>query len=136
MQTHQSAQLMVHQSLWSTPMLVLSLLAFFGVAYAGYFMANEIRSKKGVLAPIRDLHRYSALGGLTVIGGVLLLTEQNGYVCIAGAILLAAALGGFGLFRVLFANKQRPMLAVYAHASLGVIGILTLIVAIVTPNAP
>jgi len=56
-------------------------------------MANEIRTQKSVLAPMRDLHRYAALGELTVIGSVLLFTEQNGYISIAGAILLAAALG-------------------------------------------
>jgi len=116
-------------------MLIIPLLAFIGVAYAGYFMANEIRTGKGVLAPIRDLHRYAALGGLAVVAVVLLLTEQNDYVYLAGGIILAAAIGGFSLFRFLFAGKQKPMLAVYAHASLGITGILALIFAILSPGA-
>lgn len=114
-------------------MLVIALLIFIGVAYAGYFMADEIRTKKGVLAPIRDIHRYAAFLGLAVIAGVLLFTQEDTYADIAAAILLATAVGGLSLFRVLFKEKHKPMLAVYAHASLGVIGVLALSLAILSP---
>ena len=115
-------------------MLVIPLLVFVGVAYAGYLMANEIRTKKGVLAPILDLHRYSALAGMALMAGILIFTHQSSYSYIAGGIILATVLGGFSLFRIIFSGKQKPIIVVYAHASLGCMGILALIVAILSPS--
>jgi len=47
-------------------------------------------------------------------------------------LLIAAALGGLTLLRVSFPQEQKPMMVIYAHASIAIAALLTSIIGVFT----
>lgn len=110
-------------------LIIIPTLVFLGTAYAGYVLANEIKQKKGVLAPVLDMHRYSALAGMAILAIIISFSEITRLTIAAFVALLAAGLGGLFLFRIAYKGQQPPMLMVYGHAGIALTGILMLIAA-------
>ncbi|HEY9135597.1 MAG TPA: hypothetical protein VIM85_07370 [Pseudomonadales bacterium] len=110
-------------------LIIIPTLVFLGTAYAGYVLANEIKQKKGVLAPVLAMHRYSALAGIAILAVIISFSEITPLTIAAFVTLLTAGLGGFFLFRLIYKNQPPPMLIVYGHAGIAITGILILVAA-------
>lgn len=99
------------------------ILAIFFLLETGYtdclLSTNHKRGSKPLKFP-RTVHHSTALAGLVCFGVYLLTSETNTQLAMGFLLFIAAGLSGLTLFRVIFPEEQKPMMAVYAHASISI----------------
>jgi|GEM_PF-6258382 len=106
--------------------VIIPIIVFLGTAYGGYVLSTQIKKETGILSPILDFHRYSALVGIIILALIIGFTESTKLVIAAFIIILSAFIGGIFLFRLVFKNQAPPMLVVYGHAGIAIMGIVLL----------
>ena len=106
--------------------VIISILVFLGTACSGYVLSTQIKKEKDILSPVLDFHRYSALAGIIILAIVIAFIDTTKLVMAAFIIILGAFIGGIFLFRLVFNNQAPPMLVVYGHAGIAIMGIVLL----------
>jgi hypothetical protein len=111
-------------------MLTYALVIFAIAALGGAILASSVL--RGRLAPWALSAGHALLGatGLVLLLMVVLQGAAPGRVTIALGILVLAALGGFFLASFHLQNKLPPKAFVWGHATVAVIGFLTLLSAV------
>jgi hypothetical protein len=113
-------------------MLIIAIVFFLGTGYTGYLLSTSHKRGTKPLDFLRTVHHSTALAGLACFGFYLFTgTEVNSTQLVVGFLLfLAAALGGFTLFRILYPQEQKPLMLIYAHASIAGIALVISIIGI------
>ena len=108
----------------------LSILLFAVAAVPGLTMAiMHFRKATPPLPVLAVLHGGFAASGLIVLLLALIKAGMHGAPAIALGLLLAAALGGFGLLSFHLRGRALPSGLVVGHALLAVAGFVTLLAA-------
>jgi hypothetical protein len=108
----------------------LSILLFAVAAVAGLTMAvMHFRKASPPLPVLAVLHGGFAASGLVVLLLALIKVGLHGAPGIALAVLVVAALGGFGLLSFHLRGRALPSGLVVGHALLAVAGFVTLLAA-------
>lgn len=108
-------------------MLVYALLAFAIAAVGGLILATRVLRGKFAPWALSLLHALLGATGLVLLI-VLMLQGSAAQRVVAGfALLLVAALGGFFLASFHLRQRLPPKAVVILHASLAVVGFLTLL---------
>lgn len=112
-------------------MLIYALLIFAVAALGGLFLATHVL--RGKFAPWAVSMLHALLGAIGLILLIVLLVQgSTPQRVLAGfVLLLLAALGGFFLASFHLRKKLPPKTVVIVHASIAVIGFLTLLSAAV-----
>ena len=106
-------------------MLIYALFAFGIAAVGGLILAASVL--RGRLAPWALSLIHAALGATgLVLTLIAVLSGTGGYVPIALALLVVAALGGFFLASFHLRRRPGPESVVAIHASVAVLGFLML----------
>ena len=111
-------------------MLTTALLIFAVAALGGLILATSVL--RGRLAPwaLSILHALLGATGLAVLVVLVLQGVASTRVTAALALLGIAALGGFYLASIHFRGRIAPKAVVFVHASVAVVGFLTLVSAV------
>lgn len=111
-------------------MLTYALIVFVVAALGGLVLASSVL--RGRLAPwaISILHALLGACGLLLLIVTVLQGQGAGRVTAALGILVIAALGGFYLASLHLRKQVAPKAIVFVHAGLAVVGVLTLISAV------
>jgi len=112
--------------------IIIPIIVFLGTAYGGYVLSNQIKKEKSILSPVLDFHRYSAIAGIIILAIVILFSDTTNLSIAAFVILLGAFFGGVFLFRLVFKNQLPPMLMIYGHGGIAIMGIVLLITTLFT----
>jgi hypothetical protein len=111
-------------------MIRLSLILFAVAAVAGLTMAVlHFRGQSPPRPVLAVLHGLFAVSALVILLLALIKTGFGGKAGIALGLLVAAALGGFGLLSWHARNQRLPSALVAGHGLLAVAGFLTLLAA-------
>ncbi len=111
-------------------MFILAIFFLLGTGYAGYLLSTSHKPGSKPLDFMRTVHHSSALAGLACFWVYLLTSETNTQLTVGFLLFIAAALGGLTLFRVIFPQEQKPMMVVYAHASIAIAALLASIIGV------
>jgi hypothetical protein len=108
-------------------MLTYAIVIFAVAAVGGLILASSVLRNK--LAPwaLSIVHALLGAAGLIVLIVMLLQGSTGGRLSAALALLVIAALGGFFLASFHLRKKIAPKAVVIVHASIAVIGFLTLL---------
>jgi hypothetical protein len=108
-------------------MLTYAIVIFAVAAIGGLILASSVLRNK--LAPwaLSIVHALLGAAGLIVLIVMLLQGSTGGRLSAALALLVIAALGGFFLASFHLRKKIAPKAVVIVHASIAVIGFLTLL---------
>jgi len=106
--------------------VIIPILVFLGTAYGGYVLSTQIKKGKDILSPVLNYHRYSAIAGIIILAIVIGFTDTTNLSIAAFVIILGAFFGGFFLFRMVFKNQAPPMLIIYGHGGIAIMGIVLL----------
>ena len=111
-------------------MLIYALIVFAVAALGGLVLASSVL--RGRLAPwaISILHALLGASGLVLLVVSVLQGQGAGRVTAALGILVLAALGGFYLAALHLRKQVAPKAIVFMHAGLAVVGVLTLLSAV------
>jgi len=112
-------------------MLTTYALCIFAIAaLGGLVLASSVL--RGRLAPwaISVLHALLGATGLVLLVVVVLQGSATGRVTAALGLLVLAALGGFYLASIHLRKRVAPKSVVFIHASVAVLGFLTLLSAV------
>jgi hypothetical protein len=111
-------------------MLTTALLIFAVAALGGLILATSVL--RGRLAPwvLSVLHALLGATGLALLVVVVLQGAASARVTAALGLLGIAALGGFYLASIHFRGRVAPKAVVFVHASVAVVGFLTLVSAV------
>lgn len=100
-------------------MLVLAILFFLGAFYAGFLLFNSHKRNIKPLDFVVTTHVSCALLG--ILSFLMHLISEYSTVALIGFLLfVAAALGGFVLFRVLHPQETKPLGLVAVHAAVAI----------------
>jgi hypothetical protein len=114
-------------------MLTYALIVFAIGALGGVYLAGHVLREKLAPWPVSLLHASLGAIGLLLVIYAALTGGISRAAAIALIILIVAALGGFYLASVHLRSAIAPKLVVFTHASVAVIGFLTLLVAVIGP---
>jgi hypothetical protein len=108
-------------------MLTYAIVIFAVAAVGGLILASSVLRNQ--LAPwaLSIVHALLGAAGLIVLIVMLLQGSTGGRLSAALALLVIAALGGFFLASFHLRKKIAPKAVVIVHASIAVIGFLTLL---------
>ena len=109
---------------------ILAILFLLGTGYTGYLLSINHKRGSKPLEFMRTVHHFSALAGLACFGVYLFTSETNAQLTVGKLLFITAALGGLTLFRVSFPQEQKPMMVIYAHASIAIAALLTSIIGV------
>lgn len=111
-------------------MLIYAIAAFAVAALGGLVLASSVL--RGRLAPwtISILHALLGASGLILLLVAVLRGEGAGRATAALGLLVLAALGGFYLASLHLRKQLAPKAVVFVHASIAVVGFLTLLSAV------
>lgn len=111
-------------------MLTYALLIFAIAAVGGLVLAASVL--RGKLAPwaLSIVHALLGATGLILLVVIVLKGAASGRVTAALGLLAVAALGGFYLASIHLRGKVAPKAVVLIHASVAVVGFLTLLSAV------
>jgi hypothetical protein len=111
-------------------MLTAALLIFAVAALGGLILATSVL--RGRLAPwaLSFLHALLGTTGLALLVVVVLQGAASARVIAALGLLGIAALGGFYLASIHFRGRIAPKAVVFVHASVALVGFLTLVSAV------
>lgn len=110
--------------------LIYAAILFALGALGGLFMAVRSFTGKSIPVPVAALHGIFGASGLVLLIMGVLAGLGGGTARIALIVLLVAALGGFYLLSFHIRKQRHPRAVIVVHASVAVIGFLTLLAAI------
>lgn len=100
-------------------MLVLAILFFLGALYAGFLLVNSHKRNIKPLDFVITMHVSCALLGILSFL-IYLIIEYSTTALIGFLLFVAAALGGFILFRILRPQEIKPLSLVAIHATVAI----------------
>jgi len=116
--------------------LIIAAVLFALGALGGLYMATLSFKGKPLPAAIALVHGLAGATGLVLLLVGVLAGMGGGTAQVALVILVVAALGGFYLVSFHIKKKQHPRAVIVIHASVAVIGFLTLLLAIYQAQMP
>jgi hypothetical protein len=108
-------------------MLTYAIVVFAIGAVGGLFLASRVLTDKFAPWPISLVHALLGATGIILLITILLGGNAATRIPAALGLFVIAALGGFFLASFHVRRKLPPKVFVYAHATLAVLGFLTLL---------
>ncbi|HET7832597.1 MAG TPA: hypothetical protein VFK88_06490 [Gallionella sp.] len=108
-------------------MLTYAVIIFFIGALGGLFLASKVLFNKLAPWPVSIVHALLGAIGIILLITALVEGQQSGRLTAALILFIIAALGGFFLASFHVRQKIAPKAIVIIHASIAVLGFLTLL---------
>lgn len=116
--------------------LIIAAALFALGALGGLFLAARSFMGRSLPVPVAALHGLLGASGLVLLIVGVVMGSGGGTARIALILLIIAALGGFYLLSFHIRKQQHPRAVIVVHATVAVIGFLTLLAAIVQAQTP
>lgn len=108
-------------------MLIYAIIVFAIGAAGGLFLASKVLTGKLAPWPVSIVHALLGATGIIMLVAIVLEGQGAGRITAALTLFIIAALGGFFLASFHVRNKIPSKVFVIVHASVAVLGFLTLV---------
>ncbi|HEY6094781.1 MAG TPA: hypothetical protein VIU93_07490 [Gallionellaceae bacterium] len=108
-------------------MLIYAIVIFAIGAVGGLFLASQVLTDKLAPWPISIVHALLGATGIILLIAMTVMNQGTGRLSAALTLFVIAALGGFFLASIHVRGKIAPKAIVLLHATIAVLGFLTLL---------